>query len=186
MSDEHNDVYIEPEGEDGVGTTDQKLKKLRDEMKVVKKERDDYLSGWQRSKADYVNLSKRTREGSAELARNAIVGVASGIVGVFDSLEAAIKSAENAPEDVKKGIEQVATQLESTLKEQGILRFTAKIGNQFDPEKHEPVQTVATEDKNDDNTISESLQSGYEVGDYVIRPARVSVKKFTSGKLEEK
>lgn len=169
------DVTIEPEEDGAEIQGDKKLKKLRDELKSVKQERDNNLAGWQRSKADYVNLSRRMREQESALGNLGTVRVAKSIVGVFDSLDAALESA--AEEGTKKGIEQVIKQLEQALGEHGVTRYIPKAGEPFNPERHEPVQTVATDDEKMDNTISNTFQSGFEMESGVIRPARVAVAK---------
>lgn len=179
MTDQNDDVVFEPDSEEGTGTPEQKLKKLRDELKAVKKEREEYLAGWQRAKADYVNLERRMRESGADVARSATARVARGVIGLFDSLEAAERAAESASPDVAKGIAQVVRQLEEVLKESAVTRFTPEAGDAFDPNRHEPVVTVATESEKEDNSIAEVLQSGYEMNGLVIRPARVSVKRFS-------
>lgn len=176
-----DDDQVEFESEEEVGgKAEDKLKKLRKERDEARKERDEYLTGWQRSKADYVNLQKRARE-AGEMASSAkLMGFAHSVVNVFDSLEAAQKSAQEASEGVQKGIEQVIMQLEGALKEHGITRFSPESGDQFDPNLHEPMQTLETSAKNEDNTIAEVCQSGYTHGETVIRPARVIVKKLNN------
>ena len=167
------DVQYEPEQEGKTANTDQKLKKLRDELKEVKKERDEHLAGWQRSKADYVNLSRRVREQESIVADAGVARVVASIVGVFDSLDAALATTDD--EKVQGGIEQIIKQLENGLKEHGVVRFIPEIGDAFDPERHEPVQTVATDDKKMDNAIANTFQSGFELNGSVLRPARVAV-----------
>ncbi len=173
-----DDITIELENDGAEEKTTAKLKKLREEIKKIKKERDEYLDGWQRSKADYVNLSRRMREQEELLTRNQTAKATAGMITVFDSLEAAYKSAKSDSGELLEGIKQVMGQLETVLKEHTVVRFTPKIGEAFDPERHEPIQTVATKDDKLDNTISETLQSGYEISGTIIRPARVVVRKI--------
>lgn len=175
MKDGEDDVVIEPEADGAEEATQSKLKKLRDELKHVKSERDEHLAGWQRSKADYVNLSKRMREQEGTLKTQSVASFAQSIIQVFDSLEAAHIAAKDAAPSVQEGVAQVTKQLESALKEHGVERYTPKAGDAFDPERHEPIQTVATESEKDDNTVSEVFQSGYELQGTIIRPARVSI-----------
>lgn len=182
MIDDQDDVVLEPEHDGAIEAADLKFKKLRDELKRSKAEAAENLAGWQRSKADYVNLSRRMREQEAREARNGLLKMALSVITVFDSLEAAEKSAqenkEKAGEALVEGIGQVTKQLTAVLKEHGIERFTPKAGDPFDPVLHESVQTVATSDEKEDNTVSETFQSGYAAREQVIRPARVSVRKF--------
>lgn len=173
-----DDIVLEPEDADGTATPAQREKKLREALKRAKAEAAENLAGWQRSKADYVNLARRTRDEGATSAKNGVMALAGNIIAVFDSLEAARKCAEPEGGAVLAGIEQVIKQLETALKESGIERFTPKAGEPFDPAHHEPVRTVATDNEKEDNTISETLQSGYAFGEAAVRPARVSVKHY--------
>ncbi|MEY2672105.1 MAG: hypothetical protein RL687_522 [Candidatus Parcubacteria bacterium] len=43
------------------------VKKLREEIKTLRKEKEEYLTGWQRSKADYANAQKDTDNKLKEL-----------------------------------------------------------------------------------------------------------------------
>lgn len=172
------DVVLEPEDDGIEEKADAKLKKLRAELMEAKNEAAEYLAGWQRSKADYINLSRRMREEGIANAQNGVFKMAKSVISVFDSLEAAEKNADEAGDAVLGGIRQVIKQLEGALGEHGITRFTPLPGGAFDPERHEVVRTVATSEEKEDNTVSETLQSGYELGGAVIRPARVAVKHY--------
>lgn len=178
MSDADTDIVIEPEDDGASEKADAKVKKIKDELKRVTEERDEYLAGWQRSKADYVNLSRRVREQEEQLVKTSTAKVARSVITVFDSLEAAYGVAKQEGGALVGGLEQVIKQLEQALKDNGAHRFTPEPGDTFDPSRHEPIQTVATEVESEDNTVSETFQSGYEVSGMVVRPARVSVKRF--------
>lgn len=173
-----DDVTIEPENDGAQDTAEEKLKKLRTELREAKAEAAEYLAGWQRSKADYINLSRRVREEAERGTKNGAARMAEGLIAVFDSLEAAEKSAAGAEAAVASGIAQVISQLEAALREHDVARFTPTAGDLFDPERHEVVHTVATDSEKEDNTVSETLQSGYEIGGMLIRPARVAVKHY--------
>ena len=79
MSDgsERDDVDFEPEDELGsIGAAQAKLKKLRAELKETQAKRDEYLTGWQRCKADSVNAkndAQRSAERSIERAKDAFI-----------------------------------------------------------------------------------------------------------------
>lgn len=164
MSDD-TDIELEPEAEDGesgTGTAEQKLKLLRDKLKAAQAEANDNLAGWQRAKADYVNLQKRMRDMEESLSRAGIAAVVGGLTDIFDSIEAA-------------GHPAVLKQLDSALQRLGVTRLRPEPGTAFDPGVHEAVQGVATEDESKDNVIHSVLQSGYSADGIIIRPARVSV-----------
>ncbi|PIR85520.1 nucleotide exchange factor GrpE [Candidatus Kaiserbacteria bacterium CG10_big_fil_rev_8_21_14_0_10_45_20] len=174
-----DDIILEDEFE-GEETLEQKLKDLRAELKKVKSDRDENLSGWQRAKADYVNLERRLRELRSSVASEAVVTVMRDVIPMFDSLEAAQNSfKENA--QVLDGLSALSRQLEEVLRKQNVEKFTPQKGDSFDPHLHEPMQTLATKEEKEDNTVLETLQSGYRLNEQVIRPARVSVYRFEAG-----
>jgi molecular chaperone GrpE len=177
MSDQ-NDVVIEESTEDGdEGTAEQKLKKLRDEMKEAKKTASENLAGWQRAKADYINLERRMRSMGDELSKGAARNVALGFIPVLDSLEAAVAG--------NPGLGAILKQADESLKVHGITRYVPRPGEGFDPARHESVQVLATETKEEDNTVSETFQSGYVLEEVTIRPARVSVRYYQSERKME-
>lgn len=161
-----DDVVLEAEdGEGSTGTAEQKLKQLRDKLKSSETEAGENLAGWQRSKADYVNLSKRMRDMEESLSRAGIIGVVGGLTDVFDSIEAS-------------GHAAILKQLDTALSRIGVQRVRPDSGTPFDPNVHEAVSTVATDKKSEDNTIHSVMQSGYAQGDMTIRPVRVTVYQF--------
>lgn len=161
--DDTDDVVIEDSTEDGdTGTPEQKLKVLRDKLKRADTEAADNLAGWQRAKADYINLQKRSREDLELLSARAAGSIIEELIPVFDSLEA---SAHDA----------VVKQLDQALLKLGVTRLRPSVGETFDPAVHEAVQGVATDEKTKDNTIHSTLQSGYIIGGITSRPARVIV-----------
>jgi molecular chaperone GrpE len=165
-----DDVVIEPEEDGEVATPEQKLKKLRAELVEAKKEAADNLAGWQRAKADYVNLDRRVRRASGEAGKTAAKAVALGFITVMDSLEAAAQGIN--------GLEGIVKQADDVFKTFGIVRFTPRVGDTFDPAREESVQTLATGKEEEDNTITGILQSGYELDGMIIRPARVIIKSY--------
>lgn len=171
MSDPGDDVVVEETSEEGdSGTAEQKLKKLRNELKEAKKESAENLAGWQRAKADYVNLERRMRGMGEELSQGARREVARGFIEAADSLEAALKA--------DPALGAVLRQMDEAFKKHGIIRFAPNPGEAFDPARHESVQILATSAKEEDTTVSEVLQSGYELEGLVVRPARVIVAHY--------
>ena len=154
MSDD--EVVIEPSSDDGdEASFDQKLKKLRDELKAEKAKSAEYLAGWQRAKADYVNLTQRMRGLGEEVSKNTCRDVAQNFIPVADSLEAAAKG--------NPGLLATLKQIDEAFRANEIVRFTPKPGEPFDPARHESVSVLATSTLEEDNTVSECLQSGYEM-----------------------
>jgi len=175
-----NDVVIE-ESEEGLklSKTDP-VKKLKEQLKKCLKERQEFLDGWQRAKADSINLKKeeeRKREKVAEFTKEDMINQ---FLPVLDSFELAFSN-EEAWERVDKnwrsGVECIYSQLVGILKENGLSEINPS-GETFDPRYHSSAETAETSDKKKDGKISTVLQKGYNIKDTVIRPARVIVFEY--------
>lgn len=154
-------------------------KKLREKLKECQKERDEYLTGWQRAKADYINLQKElenTRLRSGILEKEKVI---LGILPVFDSFRMAFQNKEawgKVDPSWRQGIEYVFQQFNSSLEELGVKKVE-DVNVPFDPKVHQPINTVPTDDNNLDEKIAKVVQVGFVIGDRVVRPARVEVYK---------
>jgi molecular chaperone GrpE len=129
----------------------------------------------QRERADAVNLRRRHDEDIASLRDRVKVNVIRDLLPVIDNFERSLKHVpkELANNDYIKGVQAVVKQFEKTLADMGVERIKT-IGKGFDPALHE---AVSMEEGNGTHEIvSEELQSGYRIGDDVIRHAMVRVK----------
>lgn len=141
----------------------EKLKKLRDELSICQKEKAEYLAGWQRAKADFINARKDEEKARWEFAKFAGEKVLKEMLAVADSLEMAGK--EMGP---------MYAQLREILKKDGVEAIEAK-NARFDPLYHEALEQVEVSEKEKDGAVLEELQKGYKIYDRVLRPAKVKV-----------
>lgn len=138
----------------------------------------DYKDKYLRLLADVENTRKRMQKEKLESMRYAIENVLADILSPVDSLEGALKVADQMSDDVKNwamGFQMILTQFKNILEENGVVAFTSE-GELFDPHKHEAVEVEET-DQADEGTILKEFVKGYRCGDHVIRPARVKVAK---------
>lgn len=154
------------------------IKKLRKRLKACEEEKRQYLDGWQRSKADFLNARKqdaKVQKASLEHSKERVVG---DILPIIDSFDMAFqdKAKEAAPE-WSRGIQNIHAQLLSLLKEYGVKEINTE-GEIFDPSRHDSIETVSTSQKDEDGHVTEVLQKGYEMNGKVIRAARVKVAHF--------
>jgi molecular chaperone GrpE len=129
----------------------------------------------QRERADATNLRRRHDEQIANLKNVVKANVVRDLLPVIDNFERALKHvpAELADNDYIKGVQGVVKQFEKTLADLGVQRIKT-VGEPFDPRYHE---AVSMEDGDGaEEVVSEELQSGYALGDEVIRHAMVRVK----------
>lgn len=135
----------------------------------------DLTEALQRERADAVNLRRHHEEDMAGLKTRVRSNVVRELLPVIDNFERALK---HVPKDLEgndyvKGVQGVVKQFEKTLGDIGVERIKT-VGEPFDPRFHEAVSM--DEGEGTDEVVSEELQSGYKIGDDVIRHAMVRVK----------
>jgi len=127
-------------------------------------ERDEYLEGLQRLKAEFANARRRNAEQASTQRQQAAADLVEKLLPVLDSCDAAI--AHGVSE-----VEPIATALFDVLAAQGLARLDPT-GQPFNPEQHE---AVMHEDGEGEPTVSETLRTGYIWNDRILRPAMVKV-----------
>lgn len=128
----------------------------------------------QRERADATNLRRRHDEDMAGLRIRTKANVVRELLPVIDNFERALKHVPSDLEghDYIKGVQGVVKQFEKTLQDMGVERIKTA-GEVFDPRYHEAVSME--EGDGNEEIVSEELQSGYKLGDDVIRHAMVKV-----------
>ena len=163
-----SDDKIEYVNEEDSGAVDKKIKKIKKALKQCQREKEEYLDGWQRAKADLINYKKEQEQKNSEYYKFANQGLITEILMVLDSFEEALKH------DGKEAIKQLYNQLKNILKGQGLEEIKA-IGQPFNPELHESVEEVKSKEKS--GIIIEEIQKGYKLNNKVIHPSRVKISK---------
>lgn len=175
---EHEEIDFEPEDELGsVGAAQAKLKKLKDELEQVKKERQEYLDGWQRCKADSVNMKREVEARASRSAEGLREALVHDIIPALDSFDMAAGSEAWAEvsDGWKNGMEMVRGQLIDALKSHGIERY-GKVGEPINHAMHEVLEE-RDDIAGDSQTVARILRYGYKTGEKVLRPAQVIAKK---------
>ena len=170
----NTDEDIEIVDEDAKG--DAKVEKLKKKLEIYRQEKEEYLKGWQRAKADYINLDRSSAEREARAASSAEERVFREILDLSDSLERAFS--ENVPDSPwARGIKNTHERLKSIFKKHEIREIEA-LGKPFDPNLHEVLELVEVFEKDKDDRVIEILQKGYMIKDRLLRPARVKVANY--------
>lgn len=129
---------------------------------------------FQRLQADFDNFRKRYRKEKEDLVKFAVEELISRLLPVLDNFERALS--QDAGKDSAafiSGVEMIYRQLMQVLEQEG-LQPIPTVGEIFDPQKHEAVMRVES-DENPENTVVEELQRGFTLHGKVIRPAMVKV-----------
>jgi len=156
------------------------VKKLKEKIKTLEKEKQEYMDGWQRERADLINYKKRVENEKVEIVKYANENLLEEITQVLDSFEMAFSNKE-AWEKVDKnwrvGVEYIHTQLLKILDENN---FTAMnpLHEKFDPKFHIAMEHVSTDDEKKDGTITEVKKKGYILNGRVMKPAQVVVAEY--------
>lgn len=171
---QYEDEYVE---EDGLQN---KLKKLRQELKDAKAQSQEYLTGWQKERASFANYKAEEEKNRKERITAMKTTLISDFFPVLDSFDMAFgdkETWENVDQNWRTGIEYIYTQFMNTLKSYGVSVIdTTEIP--FNPNIHEPVETVAVDDESQDQQVLRVVQKGYRTEDFVLRPAKVMVGRY--------
>lgn len=129
----------------------------------------------QRERADVINVRRQHDDQIGKLKVMVKAGVIQDLLPVIDNFDRALR---HVPADLKandyvKGVQGVVKQFEKTLADMGVERIKT-VGEVFDPRLHEAISME--EGDGHVEVVCEELQSGYRLGDDVIRHAMVKVK----------
>lgn len=166
-------------------TNSQQPKALQD-LQIQIKELTEAL---QRERADSLNLRRRVEEERVAMGDHYKAAIIRELLPAIDNLERALIHAPKdlADHDYIKGVQGVVKQFEQCLRQLGVERIKT-VGEYFDPHWHEAVHMEDGDGEHE--IITEELQSGYKIGNEVIRHAMVKVKlqgfKQPGGQEKEK
>ena len=143
-----------------------KIKALEDELSAQK---DKYM----RLAAEYDNYRKRTANEKLSIYDDATSKACIELLPVADSVTLALANLKDADPDIIKGIELISNQLAKSFEKLKIESY-GKAGDAFDPNLHNAVSKIEDENLGAD-TIAAVYQTGYKIGDKIIRHAMVQV-----------
>jgi molecular chaperone GrpE len=150
---------------------------LEAELERARSERQEFLDGWQRARAEFANYRKRV-EREQEEARAHIAGeILLRVLGIMDDLDRALRErpADGETAAWAEGIELIYRKFQALLEAEGVQPILAE-GQGFDPSLHEALSHEESEQHHEGQVI-EVVKRGYRIGDRVLRPALVRVAK---------
>ncbi|MEK7086990.1 MAG: nucleotide exchange factor GrpE [Patescibacteria group bacterium] len=150
------------------------LEELKEELAKCEKQRDEYLDGWKRAKADFINYKKEEMERFSVLTKFGNEVLVLELLNVLDSFDLSLAILKD-DEATQKGIFLIRNQLEDLLKKHGLEKIAVASGDNFDPVRHEAVAEI--ESDKPAGIIHEEVKKGYTLNGKVLRPARVKISK---------
>ena len=170
MSDEEN----KKKNSEPSSTDSGEVKESKEKLEKCEKEKAEYLAGWQRAKADFLNYKKDELKRLEEIARYGNAELIGELLTILDNFDLSLRAMERAG-GADKGIYMIRAQTEDMLRKRGVERIVVKIGEPFDPSFAEAVaETVSDKPP---GTILEEIEPGYKLYDKILRPARVKIAK---------
>lgn len=156
---------------------------ILDQLTATRAERDELKDQFLRARAELENFRKRVHREREEERRYSAAGLINDLLPAMDNLRRALdagRNAESAGDSLLQGVQMVLAQLEEILNRHGAAPIPAE-GEQFDPNVHEAVQQIPT-DEHPPMTVIQELQQGVKLHDRVLRPSKVVVSSAPAGK----
>ena len=156
------------------------IKKLRAKLKESQSHAQEYLTGWQRAKADFINARKRDEEERKEFIKFSNERLIESLIPVLESFDLAMANKETwekVDKNWRMGVEYIYSQLKKTLNDSGLEEIDPT-GLAFDPARDEASEYVPVPDPKQDHVIVQVVQKGYSLNKKAMRPPKVKVGEF--------
>ncbi len=151
------------------------IEKLKKDLAESQSKAEEYLDGWQRSRAEFANYKKRIEREQSETYLRAAGSIVKRYLEVVDDLELAFKNRPQEGDGAlwSNGIELIYRKLINILDSEGVKPMQVQ-GQPFDPNLHEAI-SLEPSDTVPSGHVTEVLKQGYLLGEKVLRPALVRV-----------
>lgn len=145
----------------------------------------DWEDRYLRLAAEFDNYKKRSARDFARIIKNAEGDLILELTEVLDNLERALdpENRNGGLQEFVKGIDLIYGQFKAVLEKRGLSRMKT-IGELFDPEKHEAMMQIDSDDIPEGHITGE-IAVGYTLGDRVLRHAKVIVSRGPAQEKEE-
>jgi molecular chaperone GrpE len=153
-------------------TLEGKLAAIAAERDQLASEKNDFQDRLMRARAEFDNARKRMERERSDYLQFAAMDLVRDLLPMLDDFERALK-VETADANYAKGVELIYQRLYDTLKKMG-LEPIESAGKPFDPNIHQAVERVPTEEAEDQTVLGE-FQRGYNFKGKLLRPAMVRV-----------
>lgn len=171
--DREEEIFLEEEDESSGG--DETIAKLRARLKKAIADKQEYLDGWQRARADFQNERKAAHERLSSVREDAYAEAAERIIPLVDSFDMAFASPSwsSLDQSFRTGIERLREETLKALKELGVEAFSP-IGEPFDPSSMSAVREM---EGPSGEVIAVERQGFRTTRGRIIRPAYVAIGK---------
>ncbi len=150
---------------------------LKAQLEASEAKAAEYLDGWQRAQAEFINYKKRQQRVQEAQFLDMKAEIVRQLLPLLDDLELALQNRpqteDQAVQQWVEGVEVIYRKFLTILEGQGVERIAAQDAP-FDPNLHEAISQEPSE-THESGQVIDVLRHGYRVGERVIRPALVRV-----------
>jgi molecular chaperone GrpE len=178
---EESDIIIEEEFSEDSGVADSyknKINSLKEKLEKCQTEKQEYLDGWQRAQADFINYKKQNDSVFVQAKEGAASDIVESLLPVLDAFDMALQGTFD--DSFKKwltGFEYVHQQFKRVLEQYNVQEINP-LNEPFSPELHEALEEVVTDKQSADHTVAQVILKGYRTPKRIIRAAQVKVYKY--------
>ena len=163
--------------EDEERTNEEDMTLMQNELEDARTQTQVAIDKMMRLAAEFDNYKKRNAKEYENTRKYAAENLLKELLPIVDNFERAIESANESKDfdSFIEGVNLILNQMINLLEKEGVIMIKS-VGEIFDPNVHEAVMHVAS-DEYPENVVVQELQKGYILKDRVVRPAMVSVSK---------
>jgi molecular chaperone GrpE len=163
--------------EDAERTNEEDMTLMQNELEDARAQTQIAIDKMMRLAAEFDNYKKRSAKEYENIRKYAAENLLKELLPIVDNFERAIESANESKDfdSFIEGVKLILNQMINLLEKEGVTMIKS-VGEIFDPNVHEAVMHVAS-DEYPENVVVQELQKGYILKDRVVRPAMVSVSK---------
>ena len=145
-------------------------------VEQLQRERDEAVEARKRALADFRNFQRRAAENEQRALQKGATSIVRSLLPVLDHFDLALSqdASQMNVEQLIGGMQLVRDELHRALQSQDVQRIEPQVGEEFDPNNHEAMTRQPTSEY-EPNTVVQVMQSGYRMGQHVLRPAKVAV-----------
>ncbi len=173
-TDTQTEGMTDMEGVTDVEVLRSELAQAHEKLSQAQEETADFKNRFLRARADLENYRRRAAQDVARARESGLDSAVITVLSTYDDLERALRVGSDDPSKLIPNLEAVQESLKRNLEALGIVQVGAQ-GDEFNPDVHEALTAIPTEDKNAANTIAEVVQVGFVKDERLVRPARVVV-----------
>ena len=180
LAETDGEEFVAEDGEGNAANPQDAVRALREKLKKAVAEKQEYLDGWQRARADLINARKRDEEDKKQFLKFANESLIVDLVPVLESFDMARANTvawESIDKNWRVGVEHIHSQLLKVLTDNGLQELCPK-GEKFDPMRDEAVSYEPVVDEKLEHTVIDVIQKGYSLNGKILKAPRVKVGEF--------